>query len=189
MDVHGRGSTVDDGLTQLDFSARPPAAESPEPMHVYIEQVPAGDIRDVLERQGRAATDLLRGVADERTLERYAPGKWSVREALGHINDCERLFSFRAWSFARGGDAPLPGFSEEVAVANAGFDDVPWTSLIDEFESLRAATVALFRHLPEEAWRRQGTANGRVVSVRALAFIAAGHVEHHLRIYRERYGL
>ena len=189
MDSSSRGPTVDAGATRLDLSQRPGPNESPEPMHAYIEQAPAGDIREVLERQASTTAQYLRGIPEERTLERYAPGKWSVREALGHINDIERLFTARAWWFARASQAPLPGFDEEVAVANAGFDDVPWAALIAEFESLRAATVALFRHLPAEAWRRQGTANGRPVSVRALAFTTAGHLEHHLRIYRERYRL
>ena len=158
-------------------------------MYIYIDQVPAGDIRDVLERQGVAAASFLRDVAQDRTLERYAPGKWSVREALAHINDIERLFTFRAWWFARGVPAPLPGFDEEAAIAHADHDSVPWSEHIAEFEALRAATVALFRNLPPEAWTRQGEANGRAATVKALAFMTAGHVEHHLRIYRERYGL
>lgn len=168
---------------------RPAPSESPEHMHQYIDQVPEGDIRDILESQATATLDYLRSIPDERSLERYAPGKWTVREVLGHINDTERVFTFRAWWFARSLEGSLPGFDQEVAVPAAGSDAVTWDRHIAEFAAVRASTLALFRNLPGEAWTRHGVASGRDVSVNALAYITAGHVEHHLRILREQYRL
>lgn len=168
---------------------RPDSSEAGEYYFTYIDQVKAGDIRDVLESQGAEALGFLREIAEDRTLERYAPGKWTVREVLSHVNDTERVFAFRALWFARGVEAPLPGFDQDVAMAGADANSRSWASLVDEFSAVRGATAALFRNLPADAWGRKGVASERVVSVRALAFITAGHVEHHLRILRERYRL
>lgn len=112
-----------------------------------------------------------------------------MREVLGHINDTERVFAYRAFWIARGLEAPLPGFDQDVTVAAAGSDSRSWESHIEEFVAVRSATSALFRNLPEEAWSRKGVASDRVISVRAMAFVIAGHVEHHLRLLRERYSL
>ena len=128
-----------------------------------------------------------RCISDERSRHRYAPDKWSIREVLGHINDTERLFAFRAFWFARGLPEPLPSFDQDIAAAHAGADDRSWSAHIDEFRSVRAATLALFQHLPPDAWTRRGVASDMPFTVRALAFIAAGHVAHHARLLRERY--
>lgn len=170
-----------------NLTERPERSEAPEYMLKYIERVAPGDIRDILELQGEAVVAYLRGVPDQRTLERYEPNKWTVREVLGHTNDTERLFVFRALWFARGFEVPLPGFDQDVAVAGADSNSRSWANLVDEFVAVRAATTSLFRNLPDDAWSRQGVASERVVSVKALAFVSAGHVEHHLRILRERY--
>ncbi len=166
---------------------RPERSEAAEYYFKYIDQVVPGDIRATLETQGTEVMALLDGISEERSLSRYAPDKWTMRGVVAHINDTERLFAFRAMWFARGLDRALPSFDETIAMAHAGTDARSWRSHVDEFAAIRAATVALFRHLPDEAWSRRGEASGHPVSVRALAHITAGHVAHHVTILRERY--
>jgi hypothetical protein len=120
-------------------------------------------------------------------MHKYAPGKWSIRESISHVNDTERVFTFRALWFARGFDIPLPSFDQDVAVAGSGADTRPWRAHIDEFRAIRGASIQLFRNMPDEAWARRGIASGKEFTVRALAFMTAGHVTHHERILRERY--
>jgi Protein of unknown function (DUF664). len=168
-------------------TAAPDRTEAAEYYFRYIDLVPPGDIRDFLEAQGKETVALLRTIDAERSLLRYAPDKWSIRGVVNHVNDTERLFVFRAFWFARGFDSPLPSFDQEVAAASAAADDRTWTSLVDEFAAVRAATVSFFRTLPGDAWTRRGIASGNPVSVRALAFLAAGHLTHHMTILRERY--
>ena len=155
----------------------------------YIDQVPQGDIRTILETQARDTVAMLRSISDDASLGRYAPDKWSIREVVSHINDAERVFSFRAFWFARAFDSALPSFDQNTAVATANADQRPWHSHVDEFESIRAATRSSFSSLPDDAWSRRGVASGNPFSVRALAFATAGHVAHHMRILRERYSL
>jgi DinB superfamily len=171
----------------MTIVSAPERAETAEYYHRYIDQVPAGDIRDVLERQLDDASSMLDALSEEQSLFRYAPGKWSIREVVAHINDTERLFTFRAFWFARALGEPLPSFDQDIAASHAGAGDRTWRSHLDEFRAVRAATVALFRNLPAEAWTRRGMASGNPFTVRALAYIAAGHVAHHLRILREQY--
>jgi DinB superfamily len=171
----------------MTMVSAPERAETAEYYHRYIDQVPAGDIRDVLERQLGDAGSMLEAISEEQSLHRYAPGKWSIREVVAHINDTERLFTFRAFWFARALGEPLPSFDQDIAASHAGAGDRTWRSHLDEFRAVRAATVALFRNLPAEAWTRRGMASGNPFTVRALAYIAAGHVAHHLRILREQY--
>jgi hypothetical protein len=165
----------------------PDHTEAAEYYFLYINQVAGTDIGRILETQGPETVALLEGISEERSRHRYAPGKWSIRQVLSHINDAERLFVFRAFWFARGLEEPLPSFEQDIAIAHAGADDRLWSAHIDEFRTVRAATVSLFRHLPPDAWMRRGTASGNPFSVRALAFITAGHVAHHVRLLRERY--
>ena len=167
---------------------KPDAAEAAEYYFTYINKVPTGDIRRVLADQAGDALTLLRGISDEQSLRRYAPGKWSIREVVSHINDAERVFSFRAFWFARGFETPLPSFDEKASGVSAEADRINLAGHLDEFRAIRLATLSLFRHLPEAAWARTGTASGNPFSVRALAFITAGHVIHHLGVLRERYG-
>ena len=153
----------------------------------YIDQVAGDDICRVLEDQLPETLTLLRGISDQRSLHRYADGKWSIREVVSHLSDTERLFVFRAFWFARGFDSPLPSFDQNVAIAAAGADSRSWASVVDEFETVRAATLTFFRGLPDDAWMRRGIASDNPFSVRAFAWIAAGHVVHHTAILRERY--
>jgi hypothetical protein len=166
---------------------RPDRTEAAEYYFTYIDQVGAGDIREILAAQAGEAQAFFERISDEASTRRYAPGKWTIRQVLSHVNDTERLFVFRALWFARGFDTPLPSFDQDVAIAAAAADDRPWRSHVDEFRAIRAATVPFFGTMPDEAWTRRGVASGNPFSVRALAYIAAGHVAHHLRLLRERY--
>lgn len=169
------------------MTAAPDRTEAGEYYFRYIDLVPAGDVRELLSAQGKETVALLRGIDAEKSLSRYAPDKWSIREVVNHLNDTERLFVFRAFWFARGFDSPLPSFDQGVAAASAAADDRNWSSLIEEFAAVRAATVTFFQTLPAEAWARRGIASGNPFTVRALAFLTAGHVTHHIAILRERY--
>jgi hypothetical protein len=154
----------------------------------YVSTLPPGDILEILELQ-KGQLRHLANVAAERETFRYAPGKWSLREIVGHLIDAERVFSYRALCFSRGDETPLPGFDENFYVANAGFDSRTLQSLLEELTLLRSANVLLFRSLTPEKLARAGVANSKPVTVRALAFILAGHLEHHFGVLRERYGI
>jgi len=168
-------------------SAKPDRTEAAEYYFTYINQVPDGEICEVLGRQREETLALLSGISSDRSLHRYAPEKWSMREVVGHVNDCERLFVFRALWFARGFDSELPSFDQNIAVPESGANERSWGSLLDEFRSLRASTVTFFESLPPNAWARRGVASGNPFTVRALAHIAAGHVAHHTTILKQRY--
>jgi hypothetical protein len=172
-----------------DMKISPPdRAECDQYYFTYIDQVPRdADILRFLETQLDETNALLRGISDEKSLHRYAPGKWSIRESASHVNDTERVFVFRAMWFARGFDSPLPSFDQEIAIAGAFADQRTWRSHVEEFAAVRSATLHLFRNIQDEAWARSGIASGKPFTVRSLAYITAGHVAHHLRILRERY--
>ena len=165
----------------------PERTEAADYYFTYIDKVGRGDICAILEAQTGETVAFLRGIPDERSLHRYAPDKWSIRQVVGHLNDAERVFAFRAFWFARGFDSSLPSFEQDIAVTSAGSDARSWPSLIDEFQTVRAASLSLFNNLPADAWMRRGTASGNPFTVRALAYIVAGHVAHHVGIVRERY--
>jgi hypothetical protein len=155
----------------------------------YVALVRGPDVIETLERQCGTVGRMLAAVSEEREGFRYAAGKWSIREVVGHLCDAERVFAYRALTFARGGKSALPSFDENEFARLAGHDAVPLRSLAEEFLSVREATLHLLRHLPAEVCRREGTAGGHPVTVRALAYIAAGHVAHHLVSLRERYAV
>ena len=171
----------------MTTTTAPDRTEAADYYFTYIDQVADGDIRVVLKAQLAETLALLDDISEEQSLVRYAPGKWSIRQLVSHVNDTERLFVFRALWFARGFDTPLPSFDQDVAVSTAGADGRPWSSLVDEFRAVRVATQAFFQDLPADAWTRRGVASGNPFTVRALAYISAGHVSHHLKILRERY--
>ncbi len=120
---------------------------------------------------------------------RYAPGKWTVQEVIGHITDAERVFAFRALWFARQKEGALPGFDENVWMPPAKFGALPLAKVIEAWRAQRLATISLFETLPSDAWQQRGSANNKVVTVRALAYIAAGHEVHHMGVLKERYGV
>lgn len=153
----------------------------------YIEHVPDGDILAILQDQRRSIPTFLRGLSPEQADHRYAPGKWSVKEAIGHMTDTERVMGYRALRIARGDRTPLPGYDQDDYVETAGFADRALPALVAEFERVREATSSLFRGLGDATWDLRGTANGQEVSVRGLAYIIAGHAAHHMEIIRTRY--
>ncbi|HYK02396.1 MAG TPA: DinB family protein [Thermoanaerobaculia bacterium] len=166
---------------------RPARDETADYYFPYIDLVPDGDIRQLLEEQRRETLSFLETIPDALASHRYAPGKWSVSEIVSHVNDCERLYTMRAFWFARAMELPLPSFESELAVKTAKPEDRPWSTHVHEFASIRASTVDLFRHLPPEAWLRRGTASDYPFSVRALAYLTVGHAIHHMRVLRQRY--
>jgi hypothetical protein len=165
----------------------PERSEAAEYYFRYIDLVPDGDICATLEAQLPETMMLLAGVPQNRVDYRYAADKWTIREGLGHLNDTERLFAFRAFWFARGFESSLPSFDQGIAFTHAQAAQRSWSSHLDEFRSLRTSTILFFRGLPPEAWLRRGIASDNPFTVRALAYLGAGHVIHHLRILRERY--
>jgi hypothetical protein len=167
--------------------APPERGETSAYYHGYIDQAGEGDILALMAAQRTQANAFLREIDEERSLHRYAPDKWSICQVLSHINDSERVFAYRALWFARGFDSTLPSFDPETAVAGAQADARPWSSHIDEFDAIRASTLAFFQALPPEAWMRHGIASDNPFTVRALAYILVGHANHHLRVLRERY--
>ena len=166
---------------------RPERDETVDYYFKYIDLVPDGEIPQILEDQREETLSFLKTIPDSLASHRYAPDKWSVAEVLAHINDAERLFTMRAFWFARGFESELPSYESDLAVSAARPGERPWSSHIHEFESIRASTLDLFRYLPNDAWLRSGVASTYPFSVRALAYITAGHVIHHTRIVRERY--
>lgn len=166
---------------------RPQPNEAAPYYFTYIDLVPSDDIVGVLQSQLQETVEFLSGISEDQSLHRYAPDKWSIRQLLGHVNDTERLFLFRALWFARGFQEPLPSFDQNVCVKAADADKVSWSSHTEEFRTIRLATLAFFRNLPVEAWQRRGIASDNPFTVRALAYIVAGHLTHHTAILRERY--
>jgi hypothetical protein len=169
------------------MAMRPDRTEAGAYYFTYIDQVPEGDICELLEAQLPDLLSLARGITEPQSLSRYAPGKWSIRDVMNHLTDCERLFVTRAFWFARGFESSLPSFDQEAAVSAARADDRSWADLMAEFEAVRAATIGFFRSLPPTAWDRRGIASDNPFTVRALAYICVGHVVHHSVILRERY--
>jgi hypothetical protein len=166
---------------------RPPPGEYAPYYERYISLAPDHDIVEAIEQQ-RRDTLLLLSCRDERDGDyRYAPDKWNLKEVVGHVNDSERVFAYRALRIARNDAAPMEGFEQDDYVRNAPFASTPLAALIEDFIAVRRATVSLLRNLDEAAWLRRGVANKNEVSVRALAWIIAGHELHHRRILEEKY--
>jgi hypothetical protein len=153
----------------------------------YVSLVPPGSIVGHLRSQADATVAFLAAIDGETAGSRPAPDKWSLKEILGHITDTERIMSYRALRFARNDATPLPGFEQDDYMPNSPFQGQPWAELLEEYRAVRAATITLLGPLPEAAWHRTGTADGKAVTVRALAWIIAGHELHHLKIVREKH--
>ncbi len=126
-------------------------------------------------------------ISEEDSLYRYAADKWSIRQVLSHVTDTERAFAFRALWFARGFETALPGYDQEISARGAQADRLSWAVHVEEFRRVRLSTISLFQNLPPEGWMRGGVASDRFVTVRALAWIVAGHLAHHVAVLRERY--
>ena len=169
--------------------ARPTPDEIPPHFVGYVAKVPESDPVAVMAAQIDVTSALLRGVSETAALARYAPGKWSVKEVVGHLADVERIMSYRALRIARADETPLPGFDENAYVPPANFDARPLPDLVAELRAARAASLALFRSFDSGAWVRRGTASGKPVSVRALGYMLPGHERHHVEILKTRYGV
>jgi DinB superfamily len=166
---------------------RPEAGEYAEFYANYISKVPGTDVLGVLEAQRLQMLRLFAGRSERDGGFRYAAGKWTVKEVLGHITDTERIFTYRALRIGRGDVTPLPGFEQDDFVRNGGFAARTLADLAEEFGAVRNASIALFRSFDEEALSRRGVASQKEVTVRALGFITAGHQIHHRMILEERY--
>jgi hypothetical protein len=166
---------------------RPQPGEYAPYYEKYLVQVPGNDIIVTLEDQRRQMLLLLSGRAEADGDLRYAPGKWTVKEVLGHVCDAERVFCYRALRISRNDPTPMEGFDENNYVRNGPFARRPLEDLIEDYIAVRRATVSLFRNLDEAAWTLRGMANQNEVTVRALACIIAGHELHHRRMLEEKY--
>jgi len=168
-------------------SGRPGSDEHAPYFGKYISLVGGEDVVTTLEEQRRETLMLLSSLSEDDGDSRYAPGKWSVKEVLGHVNDTERIMSYRALRIARGDQTPLPGFEQDDYVKNAAHGRMSVDDLLEEYIAVRRGTLALFRHFDDAAWRRVGVASENPTSARALAFIIAGHELHHRRILEDKY--
>ena len=168
-------------------ATRPGTGEYAPYYETYISKVKGSDIVGTLEAQRLQMAHLFAARSERDGNFRYAPDKWTVKEVLGHVSDAERIFAYRALRIARGDQTPLPAFEQEDYVRGGNFAERTLVDLAEEFELVRAASIALFKSLQKDAWQRRGVASKNEVSVRALAFIVAGHELHHRLILEERY--
>jgi hypothetical protein len=168
---------------------RPASDESDAWYHGYIAKVPGENVPELLRAQLLEVERLLGPLDDQAALARYAPGKWSVKEVLGHLADVERVMAYRLLRVSRGDTTPLPSFDENAYVPAGRFDEIPLAALIDGFGMARRSSIALVDTTPTECWVLRGVASGKTISARALAYILVGHVTHHLGVLRERYRL
>ncbi len=166
---------------------RPDPKEYSEYYHNYVQQVPKGNILDILDKQADLLGRFFAEISEEKSLYRYEPDKWSIREVVGHLLDVERIFSCRAFRFSRGDKTDLPGFDENAYVPNGNYDTHDISELVEEFYLLRKATVSMFRGFDRKMWDLKGKANGASMSVRAVAWILAGHLIHHMKVIQSRY--
>lgn len=188
-------SNTDEVLSQTSYkkpgmtthSTRPSDSEYAEFYRKYVARVPDGNIVEILREQINVSCALIEKAGEGKAGFAYAPGKWTVREVIGHLADAERIFAYRALRFARGDETNLPGFDETAYVPPGRFESRSLASMLEEFRAVRAATIALYAGLPDEAWSRGGPANNNIVSVRALVWITAGHERHHRALLEERY--
>lgn len=166
---------------------QPLEAEYGEAFANYIRLVPAGDLQEMLAEQLAQTTKLISDLSKEQGEYRYAPGKWSIKEVLGHIADTERVMAYRLLRIARGDQTPLPGFDENQFMNGSAFDSMQMSELLEDYQAVRHATLTLLRGLTDEAALRTGYTNNMTISARALAYTIAGHELHHLRVLKERY--
>jgi len=168
-------------------SLRPQPGEYAPFYDGYISLVPGNNVLAALDEQRRQMLLLLSGRTEADGEIRYAPDKWSLKEVLGHVNDGERILSYRALRIARGDATPIEGFEQDDYVRNGPFGRRTLADLVEDYIAVRRATVSLLRNLDEAAWSRRGVANKNEVTVRALAYIIAGHELHHRKILEEKY--
>jgi hypothetical protein len=170
--------------------SRPDTDEFAPAFAGYIARVPAvSDAVRQLEFQGDALVSFLSPLSDAQSGFRYAPGKWSIKEVLGHLCDTERILAYRMLRIGRGDATPLPGFDENAYVPAAAMDRRPLRDMLEDWSAVRDATVTLVRGMPDESWTRRGVSNNHPISARAFLYVILGHVEHHRALLKERYGI
>lgn len=180
--------TVSDEVSRLR-AARPKPGDYARYYAGYIEQVPDGDIVETLRAGLDAMRELLSGLSEAQQLSSYGEGKWTVREVMGHLTDTERVFVSRLLWFARGDTGPLPGMDQDAWVVTDSANGRPLAHHLEEWMAVRTSVVLLLEGLDADAWQREGVASGKRFTVRALAWVMAGHEQHHRRLFVERYGL
>ncbi len=166
---------------------RPQTTEAASYYFNYIDLITSDEIVPAIESQLEETVQFLQGISKEQSRHSYESGKWTIREVLNHVNDGERLFLYRAFWFARGFQDALPSFDQDQAVQSAHANNTSWTDLVEEFRTVRLATISFFKNLPDEAWSKTGVASDYPFTVRSLAYIIAGHVAHHRNVLTERY--
>jgi len=167
--------------------SRPDATEYAPYYGKYISLIPEGDLIKIMNEQFERTLATLRNISETQSLTRYEPGKWSIKEVIGHLADTERIMSYRALRIARGDETPIPGFEQDDYVRGANFDVRPFAEIVHEFQVVRQATLALFSSFDEAALSRRGTASDLAVSARALTHIVAGHERHHMNVLQAKY--
>ena len=155
----------------------------------YIQLVPETEILPALEAQMDVTSKFLHSIDEERASYRYAEGKWTIKQVVGHVGDAERIFAYRALAIARGEKNPLPGFDEDTYVRQGEFDSWKFADLVDGLGITRRSNILMFRNLAADAWDRRGVASDSPATVRALAYTLLGHERHHLKVLSERYGI
>ena len=171
------------------MKTRPADTEYAPHFSGYVSHVPEADVLSVMDTQALQLSRMMSQIPAEREKFRYAPEKWSIREVIGHLIDTERVFGYRAFCISRGERVSLPAFDENEYIKESRYDDRPLGSLTEEFVAVRKSNVLFLRSLDDKAWEAVGTANNNRISVRALAYIMAGHVRHHVAILHERYSV
>jgi hypothetical protein len=169
------------------MTKRPEPSEYAPYYGKYIALVPDGDLAGILSRQIDATAALLSPLSEQQAAYAYAPGKWSIKEVLGHLMDTERIFAYRALRIGRNDKTPLPGYEQDDYVATANFNARSMASLLEEFAAVRKASVELFKHFTEKEWVRRGTANQVEMTALSLGYVVAGHELHHMDVVRKRY--
>jgi len=169
------------------MTTRPASNEFAPVVEKYVNRVPDGDVRDYLKELGETTAALLRSLTEDEADYRYAEGKWSVKEVIGHCIDNERIWAYRLLRIARNDAKELPGYDENIVAAHAPYAGYTRDRLAAEYNAVRIATLALLSGLPNEAWLRTGTFGGHPLSVRAAAYVIGGHEDHHIHVIKERY--
>ncbi|MDR7076932.1 putative damage-inducible protein DinB [Neobacillus niacini] len=166
---------------------RPTKNEYPDYYVPYVNLVPEANLVQLLQENLKKTITLFEGISEEVSLHRYAPGKWSIKEVLGHITDTERIMSYRLLRVGRGDQTPLAGFDENDYVQAAQTNNLSLKTILEDFKAARNSTITLVQNLPESAWANIGNANGTEITTRAIAYIIAGHQMHHCKIVEDRY--
>jgi len=168
--------------------SRPTDGECDPYFNRYITLVPEGNFLDLLGMQTQQTREFFEKLSEETGNYRYATEKWSIKEVLGHVMDTERVFAYRTLCIARGEQQPLPGLDQNEYAANANYDRIPLSKIVQHYTALRVSTFFLLEQIPDSAWERKGISNQKPISLRALAYIIAGHERHHMRVLSELYG-